>query len=53
GYDETHFITNDPGTRLGQGYTYSHDVIMDALADWTGDGIDKDAKRIVVMQPAQ
>lgn len=52
GYDGTHFISNDPGTRLGEGYRYEYDVLMNAIADWTGSDIDKNAKRIVVMKPA-
>jgi len=39
GYDDKkqEFITNDPGTRNGEKYTYSYDTIMDAIHDWTGD----------------
>lgn len=38
GYDDKkqEFITNDPGTRNGENYTYSYDTIMDAIHDWTG-----------------
>lgn len=53
GYDATHFISNDPGTRLGEGYRYRYDVLMDAIADWTGTGIDATAKRIVIMKPVE
>jgi hypothetical protein len=31
------FITNDPGTKRGEGYTYDQDVILNAIHDWTGD----------------
>lgn len=37
GYTPGFFITNDPGTRRGQGYTYSYDTILKAAHDWTGD----------------
>lgn len=37
GYTPDFFITNDPGTRKGQGYTYSYQTIMNAAHDWTGD----------------
>lgn len=30
------FITNDPGTRKGEGYEYTEEVLMNALHDWTG-----------------
>ncbi|MBI4138782.1 C39 family peptidase [Candidatus Uhrbacteria bacterium] len=36
GYTPTHFITNDPGTRKGRGYTYTFDTILNATHDWTG-----------------
>ncbi len=40
GYDDKkrEFITNDPGTRRGNGYRYSYDVLMNAMRDYpTGD----------------
>jgi len=36
GYDEDSFITNDPGTRNGESFEYSYEVLMDAIHDWTG-----------------
>lgn len=30
------FITNDPGTKRGEGYTYKQHVLMNAIHDWTG-----------------
>lgn len=36
GYDETHFITHDPGTRLGANYRYTFEVIDKAIHDWSG-----------------
>ena len=41
GYTETKFITNDPGTRRGEGYTYSYSTILSSMHDWTG---NKDTK---------
>lgn len=37
GYDTSkkEFITNDPGTRLGQGYRYDEDVFFAAIRDYT------------------
>ena len=40
GYDDTkrEFITNDPGTRRGNGYWYSYEVLFNAIRDYpTGD----------------
>lgn len=34
GYNSTSFITNDPGTRRGEGFKYDYDTIMSALHDW-------------------
>lgn len=53
GYDDGNFITNDPGTRHGENYTYDETVLMNAIADWTGDDIDTTQKRIVVMRPVE
>lgn len=36
GYDRNEFITNDPGTRRGEGYKYAYDVLVAAMHDWTG-----------------
>lgn len=36
GYDEKNFITNDPGTKEGEKYAYSQELLMDAIHDWTG-----------------
>lgn len=36
GYDGKNFITNDPGTRRGEGYKYSYETLVSAIHDWTG-----------------
>ncbi|MBU1123983.1 C39 family peptidase [Patescibacteria group bacterium] len=36
GYDKKRFITNDPGTRRGEGYKYEYSVLLNAVHDWTG-----------------
>ncbi len=36
GYDSKNFITNDVGTRRGEGYKYSYDVLINAIHDWNG-----------------
>ncbi|HEY1074319.1 MAG TPA: C39 family peptidase, partial [Patescibacteria group bacterium] len=38
GYNDTGFITNDPGTRRGEGFVYSYENLLDSIHDWTGDG---------------
>ncbi len=51
GYDATHFITNDPGTRLGQNYNYTQSVIMNAMHDWNGGDPLNGAARVIIMTP--
>lgn len=53
GYTPTLFITNDPGTRNGKGYTYSYETIMKAAHDWTGnkDTIRKGPPMMMVVIP--
>lgn len=50
GYTPTMFITNDPGTRHGENYQYSYDVLMQAIGDWDGDSPDAGA-RVMVIEP--
>lgn len=37
GYNDKEFITNDPGTRRGEGFRYKHADLLNAVHDWTGD----------------
>jgi uncharacterized protein YeaC (DUF1315 family) len=52
GYDEKGFITNDPGTKRGESYWYSNEIILSALHDWTGvkDEIEQGAKRALIVE---
>lgn len=34
GYNDSQFITNDPGTRKGNGYIYTYNQLMNAIHDW-------------------
>lgn len=36
GYDNEHFIVNDPGTKRGEGYQYDKQTLMHAIRDWAG-----------------
>lgn len=50
GYTKDFFITNDPGTRKGYGYTYPFQTIVDAAHDWTGDeGTMTKGKRMMIV----
>ncbi|OGY45459.1 MAG: hypothetical protein A2744_02110 [Candidatus Buchananbacteria bacterium RIFCSPHIGHO2_01_FULL_44_11] len=34
GYDQDEFITNDPGTKRGEGFKYKFQTLLGAVADW-------------------
>ena len=51
GYTQTQWITNDPGTRNGQGYVYDIDVIMDAMGDWNDGDPANGAKVVIFVEP--
>lgn len=48
GYDQDGFITNDPGTRKGEGFRYTFDALFNAIHDWNADDITKGAKTYLV-----
>ncbi len=53
GYDaKGDFITNDPGTRKGEGYRYSAEIIMSAIHDWAGnkETIEQGQKVVLVVE---
>ncbi len=54
GYNRDDFITNDPGTRRGEGYRYNQEILMNAIHDWTGDKetILEGDKRVLVITPS-
>ena len=45
------FISNDPGTRNGNGYVYSQDVIMEAMGDWNDGDPANGVKRVIFVSP--
>ncbi|MCK5017940.1 MAG: C39 family peptidase [Candidatus Peribacteraceae bacterium] len=51
GYKGNKFITNDPGTKRGEGYKYNFDVLLDAIHDWTGvkEEIEAGGRKILVV----
>jgi uncharacterized protein YvpB len=52
GYNETGFITNDPGTSHGKSYYYTYETIMNGIHDWTGSKstIQQGPKVILVLE---
>lgn len=55
GYDDTtqQFVTNEPGTRFGDGFRYSYDLLSDAIHDWTGspDTVFFGERAMIVVRP--
>ncbi len=51
GYNKDGFISNDPGTRNGEGYVYSEATINNAWHDWTGNlsTIETGLKKAIVV----
>jgi len=51
GYDGNTIITNDPGTRKGEGYKYSLDTLYGAIHDFTGkkEDIENGRKAMIVV----
>lgn len=51
GYDaDGRFVTNDPGTRLGENYLYDEAVIMEAAHDWNGGDVLNGEKLMIVAE---
>ena len=52
GYSGNQIITNDPGTRKGEGYRYNIDVLFKAIHDFPGDldKIDQGRKAMIVLR---
>ena len=50
GYDETHFITHDVGTRHGANFAYSYQTLMNALHDYSETSIETQPGRVIVLE---
>lgn len=48
GYNATQFITNDPGTKHGKDFTYTHDDLLNAIHDWNPTNILDGEKKYLV-----
>jgi hypothetical protein len=44
-------ITNDPGTRKGNGYVYKPDILWNAIHDWNGGKVTTGKKVMIVVYP--
>ena len=44
------FITNDPGTRRGEGFIYTFDVLLNAAHDWNDGDVINGRKVMIVLE---
>lgn len=51
GYTKDVIITNDPGTRKGEGYTYPYATILKAAHDWNGGSVTEGKRVMIVVIP--
>ncbi|OGY43128.1 MAG: hypothetical protein A3J62_03445 [Candidatus Buchananbacteria bacterium RIFCSPHIGHO2_02_FULL_38_8] len=60
GYDDDEFITNDPGTKRGEGFRYKYQKLINAIHDWNhnlaingmdDEEIEQGKKVMIVVQP--
>lgn len=52
GYDSDDFITNDPGTRRGDGFKFSYQNVMESIHEWNNGDVYNGARKIVVLNIA-
>ncbi len=52
GYGWWDFVTNDPGTKRGEGYAYDFETLLRAIHDWTGikEEIRKGRSAVLVLE---
>jgi len=49
GFDGNEFITNDPGTRYGQSYRYTVDLLERAVHDWNNGQVEQGASVMIIV----
>lgn len=52
GWTKDKIITNDPGTKRGENYTYQPNVLFNAIHDWNNGDIYNGKKAMIVVYPA-
>jgi len=43
-------ITNDPGTKYGESYSYKYNVLLNALHEWNGGDVENGRSAIIIFQ---
>ena len=49
GYDRDEFITNDPGTKRGEGFKYKYQTLINAIHDWNDGDVDNGQKVMILV----
>jgi len=50
GYTQDLFITNDPGTKRGEEFTYEYRDLLNAMHDWNGGDVEGGRKVMIVVK---
>lgn len=50
GYTKDRFITNDPGTKRGEEFTYTFDELLNAAHDWNGGDVANGQRAMIVVR---
>jgi hypothetical protein len=50
GYDESHFIVNDVGTKRGENFIYPYETLMNALHEWHDENVLQGAGKILILK---
>lgn len=50
GFTDTHFITNDPGTRRGEAFPYEKKHLMSVMHDWNGGDVENGISAVIVVK---
>jgi len=50
GYNETEIITNDPGTKFGEGYRYKYNTLLNAVHEWNRGDVDNGRSAMIILQ---
>lgn len=49
GYNQTEFITNDPGTKRGENFKYKYQDLMSVIHDWNDGDVKQGESRVLVL----
>jgi uncharacterized protein YvpB len=50
GFTPTEFIVNDPGTKRGDSYTYSYEILEEAIHDWGDGDVEQGRSAMIIIQ---